>query len=72
MQPYTDAVRDLKGIAVGQIAARGTIREPKLAGALEIGGAQVGPRDHYTRQQQPRPQERRLTHLSHRYPAFSR
>ena len=39
--PITDAIRDLKGIAVGQIAARGTIREPKLAGALEIGGGQA-------------------------------
>ena len=36
--PVTDAIRDLKGTAVGRVAARGTIRDPQLAGALEIGG----------------------------------
>ena len=39
--PVTDAIRNLKGIAVGRIAARGTIRDPRLAGALEIGGGQA-------------------------------
>ena len=39
--PITDAIRDLKGIAVGRIVARGTIRDPRLAGALEIGGGQA-------------------------------
>ena len=41
----TDAVTDMKGTAVGRIAARGTVRAPKLAGALEVanGEATIAP-----------------------------
>lgn len=37
----TDAVTDIKGVAVGQIAARGTVRAPKLVGALEVADAEA-------------------------------
>jgi translocation and assembly module TamB len=37
----TDAITGLKGVAVGQIAARGTVRAPKLAGALQIADAEA-------------------------------
>jgi translocation and assembly module TamB len=34
--PITDAISDLHGFAIGRIAARGTIDDPRLAGALAI------------------------------------
>ena len=39
--PVTDAITDLRGTAIGRIAARGTIKEPRLVGALEIGRGHV-------------------------------
>lgn len=35
--PVTDAITNIRGTAVGRIAARGTIQEPRLAGAIEVG-----------------------------------
>ena len=32
----TDAITNLEGVAIGQIAARGSVRAPRLAGALEL------------------------------------
>jgi translocation and assembly module TamB len=45
LPPLTDAVTNIRGMAVGRIAARGTVRAPKLAGALEItdGQARITP-----------------------------
>ena len=40
--PITDAITNLRGVAVGQIAARGTVRDPQLVGAIEVNGGQVG------------------------------
>jgi translocation and assembly module TamB len=34
--PLTDAITNLRGVAVGRIAARGTIRSPRLAGAVNV------------------------------------
>jgi translocation and assembly module TamB len=39
--PLTDAITNVKGVAIGRIAARGTVRAPKLVGALEVSDAEA-------------------------------
>lgn len=39
--PISDAIKNIRGIAVGRIAARGTLKEPKLVGALDLSAARA-------------------------------